>query len=292
MEILNTIFQFAKTVLITTFGQLVAIMGVFFFFGLILYLLARFTRVTFVKSIGLKFDIYITGWLGTPVHELGHAIFCIPFGHRITEMKLFSPNSENGTLGYVNHAYNPRNVWHRMGNFFIGFGPILFGSFVLWLLIKYLVPDNTALLSMVSAQKADLTTFAGIKNQFINLYHTGQHTFEALFTQGNINSWEFWVFLYVSLCISSHMELSPPDIKGLWSGLVSIIVLFIVVNSICLFLKVDISRWVSVLSGYSNMATGIFTFATVLSAMFFVGSWVVLNIYTLIRYRKPFHPFA
>lgn len=292
MDLLTTILEFAKTVLVTTFGQLVAILGVFFFFGLILYLLARFTRVTFVKSIGQKFDIYITGWLGTPVHELGHAIFCIPFGHRIMEMKLFRPNAQDGSLGYVNHAYNPRNVWHRVGNFFIGFGPILFGSFVLWLLIKYLVPDNQALLNLVSSQSADLTTLEGVKNQFISLYNTGEHTFKVLFSQANTGSWEFWVFLYVALCIASHMELSPPDIKGLWSGLLSIIILFVVINSICVFFNVDPSRYVTIISRYANMATGIFTFATVLSAMFFVVSLVLLNAYTLIRYRKPFHPFA
>jgi len=292
MELLTTFWIFIKAVLIATLSQLIAILGVFFIFGLILYLLARFTRVTFVKSIGQKFDIYITGWLGTPVHELGHALFCLPFGHRITEIKLFRPDSADGSLGYVNHSYNSKNVWHQIGNFFIGFGPILFGSLVLYLLIRYLIPDNRALLTLVDAQRVDLTGWEGLKNLFIQLFHTGQHTFGALFTRGNIHSWQFWVFLYVALCVSSHMELSPPDLQGLWKGFLSIVILFIVINSICQFFSVDISRPVHSISRFSSMATGIFTFATILSFAFFIGSWLVLNVYTLIRYRKMFHPFA
>ncbi len=292
MDILNSIFTFLKNVLFTSFGQFVSLLAVFFFFGLLLYLLARFTRVTFVKSIGQKFDIYITGWLGTPIHEIGHALFCIPFGHRITSIKLFSPNSSDGSLGYVNHSYNPNNPWHKIGNFFIGFGPILFGSFVIYLLIKYLVPDNSLILNLSKGQPIDLTTLTGIKDQFIQLFVSGKQVFTNLFSSTNISSWQFWVFMYTSMCIASHMELSPPDLKGLTSGLISMFILLIVINTICLFFKVDISTYVTQLSNYTNMVTGIFTIATIISALFFLFSFIVLNIYCLIRYRKIFHPFG
>ena len=135
---LLTFWGFIQKLLLTTLGQFLTIFwSVFFIFGLILYLLARMTRTSFVKSVGVNADMYFTGWLGTPVHEMGHAIFCIPFGHTITEMKLFTPKSDDGSLGYVNHSYNPRNPWHQIGNFFIAFGPIILGSFIIFLLVKY-----------------------------------------------------------------------------------------------------------------------------------------------------------
>lgn len=188
MEILNNIWIFLKPVLLNTAFQFLSIFGIFFFFGLILYLLARFTRVTFVKSIGYKFDIFVTGWLGTPVHELGHALLCIPFGHQITELKLYTPSSDDGTLGYVKHSYNTKNIWHQIGNFFIGMGPILLGSFVLFLLIKYLLPDNKALLTMVQSQGADFTTWHGFLNQFVQLYEAGIHFPGMLFTHTNFKA--------------------------------------------------------------------------------------------------------
>lgn len=291
MEIIVMILEFIKNVLLLTTSQLISIFGVFFFFGIILYFLARFTRTTFVKSIGYKFDVYFTGWLGTPVHELGHAFFCIPFGHKITEIKLFSPDSKDGSLGYVNHAYKPNNIWHKIGNFFIGFGPILFGSLVLYILIKYLVPENTQIIELIASQKANFDSLAGVGNQFVNMYHAGTNIFTLLFTPGNISSWQFWLFIYVALCISSHMELSPPDIKGLWSGLITIIVLFLILNSIGVFFGVDISVYTHKISNYSYMTSGIFSFAVFISALFFIVSYLLLNVYALIRYRKVFLPF-
>jgi hypothetical protein len=292
METLTTVWNFIQIVLLNAFTQLVSLLGIFFFFGLLLYFLARFTRTTFVKSIGYKFDVYFTGWLGTPVHELGHALLCIPFGHRITEMRLYSPNSGDGSLGYVNHAYNPNNFWHQIGNFFIGIGPVLMGSLVLFLLIKYLVPNNGELLALVTSKGSAIDSPDAVKNQFVQLYHTGLAVIPALFTRANMQSWQFWVFLYVAVSVASHMELSLPDLKGAGSGLISIAVLLVVLNSIGLFFNVDLSSSVAGISQYISMSSGVFMLAVVLSALFFVSAYLLLNVYTLVRYRKVFHPFG
>lgn len=292
MDVLKTVFEFIKTVSIASITQLIALMATFFFFGLLLYLLARFTRVIFVKSIGVKFDIYVTGWIGTPVHELGHALFCIPFGHKITNMKLFSPNNENGTLGYVNHSYNSNNLWHKIGNFFIGFGPILFGSFVLYILLKYLVPDNSSLISLSKNPVHNLTTLTGLKDQLIQLFMSGKAITTQLFSEQNLKSWQFWIFIYSAMSIASHMELSPPDLKGVWNGVLSIFVLLLAINSVGLLFKIDLNAYVLSISRYTNMASGIFTLSVILSAIFFISSYILLNFYTLIRYRKLFHPIA
>jgi hypothetical protein len=292
MEKIMPVLIFCKDVLFLTAAQLLALMGAFFFFGLLLYLLARFTRATFVKSVGQQFDVYITGWIGTPIHEIGHALFCIPFGHKITEMKLFSPDKKDGSLGYVNHAYNPRNIWHLIGNFFIGFGPIFFGSFVLFLLIKYLVPDNQQLLNIIASQKIDLSNLHGFLQQFLSLFEAGIGIFFGLFSAENLHSWQFWVFLYLALSISSHMELSPSDIKGLGMGLLAIVIFLLLVNGVCLFFDINTSQYISKIAGYSQLTAGIFTISTVISLLFFVVSFIVLNIYTFLRHGNLFHPFA
>lgn len=292
METLLAILTFIKNVLLITFNQLALILGVFFFFGLILYMLSRFTRVVFVKSAGQKLDIYLTGWLGTPVHEIGHAVFCIIFGHKINDIQLFKPDTTDGTLGYVNHSYNPKNIWHKTGNFFIGFGPILFGSILLYFLIQYAIPNSNNLSAIIMSQHTNLSSLKGLLNQFVQLATTTPLILQTLFAPQNMGTWQFWVFMYAALCISSHMELSPPDIKGLLSGLFTIIILFIVLNSIGVFFNVDMGIYLLKLNNYHNYITGIFTFATALSALFFTASFILMNIYTLIRYRKVFHPFA
>ena len=95
----------------------------------IMQLLSNLIRKSLAKIFGIQGYIYLT-CPGVMVHEIGHALFCVIFRHKIVEMKLFSPE-EDGTLGYVNHSYNPNSFYQRIGNFFIGTGPIWFGIVVL-----------------------------------------------------------------------------------------------------------------------------------------------------------------
>lgn len=288
----SQILLFLKQLLILSFSQFLGLLSVFFFFGILLYLFARLTRTTFVKSIGQNFDIYVTGWIGTPVHELGHALFCIPFFHKITEIKLFTPKSGNGSLGHVNHSYNAGNLWQAIGNFFIGFGPILFGSVVIYLLMKYLLPNYDQLIHITQTQAIGFTDFNSIKLQFIELCQNSGQGLKLLFTTSNFHNWQFYVFLYVAMSVSSHMELSPLDLKGVAAGLISIAVLLLLVNTFGLLFHINVTTYISKLSGYIQALAGIFIWALMLSAIFFITSYIVLNVYTLIRFHKLFHPFG
>ena len=88
-------------------------------------------RNEFAGSRWRKIFIYFTA-PGVIIHELGHVIFCFIFNHEILSIKLFSPEG-NTSLGYVNHRYDPKNLYHRTGNFFIGTGPVWFGIIMLFL---------------------------------------------------------------------------------------------------------------------------------------------------------------
>ncbi|HDV6143757.1 TPA: hypothetical protein RJN86_001064 [Pseudomonas aeruginosa] len=79
------------------------------------------------------FAVYsATGVVGTPVHELGHALACLIFGMRITKMKLYAPDRATGILGYVNFAYNPQSTLHAVGLVVQGIAPLLmaYGIFI------------------------------------------------------------------------------------------------------------------------------------------------------------------
>jgi len=288
----NSLLDFIKLAVLTTFNQLVTVLGIFFVFGLILYVLARFTRTVFVRSIGYKADVVWTGWLGTPVHELGHALFCVVFRHQIVDMKLYNPNPQDGTLGYVNHAYNPHSTYQKIGNFFIGAGPIIFGAFVLYAAMYYLLPNKNTVFHIINTKEITITSLAGLWSQLDILQTIGTRTLNALFAETNLKTWTFWLFLYISLCVASHMELSPPDLKGLWSGLVTLVTFLLIINIAALLFGFNINKYVVIVNSYTGLFVGLFVFATIISALNFVGSFVILTVYSLIKNRQFFSPFG
>ena len=81
-------------------------------------------------------DIYrYTGLLGTPLHELSHALMCVIFRMRIQRIALYAPNALTGTLGFVRFSYRPHSPLHAMGRLFQGVAPMITASLLMiWLL--------------------------------------------------------------------------------------------------------------------------------------------------------------
>ena len=94
-------------------------------------------------------------------------------------------------LGYVNHSYNPKSFYQRIGNFFIGTGPIWFGIAVLCFVSWLLLPNEMNI------------------SNFFSMNFWGR--------------WQYYVWLYFALTIASHITLSPPDLVGATDGGVAIL---------------------------------------------------------------------
>ena len=123
-------------------------------------------QTLFIRLLGGQGSriVIATSVIGTPVHELGHALMCILFGHRITAIRLWQPRSPDGTLGYVSHTYNPSNVFQQLGNIFIACGPIFSGLAVLTLALllgfPHTLSDYAATASgMASAGEGGISLF-------------------------------------------------------------------------------------------------------------------------------------
>lgn len=303
---LNSMLDFVKLVVITTISQLIWLLGLLFIFGLVLYVFARFTRLTYVKSVGHRMDVFFTGWIGTPVHEIGHAIFCVLFGHRIIEMKLYTPNSTDGTLGYVHHAYNLNSTYQRIGNFFIGVGPIIFGAVVLYAALYYLIPNREVIFSDIEAQSHTLV--AGVRGDFsaglTSLWATTLTTLSSMFNAANFSDYRFWIFLYLAICVSSHMELSPPDIKGASGGLLSLVIFFLLLNLLILGLEaagisahfgnwwnyIKLENYSSGVNKWVGTFGALFVFASIISGLNFVVSYILLSLFNVVKGRGLINP--
>ncbi len=212
---------------------------VFFTFGVIVLFgfLIALCRRSFCALIGRSGPtvLLMTGAVGTPVHELSHALFCVIFGHKIREIKLYRPGANDGALGYVTHTFNPKNIYHQIGNFFIGIAPILGGSGVLMLLSFLMVPQifNGVLAEIGSVGgsiSADGWAFVG------EFFSVAWRVFLNVFDLSQANNVWWWIFIILALMISSHMELSGADIKGGVKGLLILLGILLVVDTALYFI--------------------------------------------------------
>jgi len=184
----------------------IGIIGVFIVFGIVIEELNKLSRQAIYRAFGIP-ALYITSLIGTPIHEFGHYIMCKIFCHKVTEVKWFIPSAvkKGGVLGYVKHG-RTNSIYQRVGDFFIGIGPLIVGSVVTILLSKYLIPDTFNAILTID----DLN----FKSVFIRIFSTA-----------NFTNYKFWIFVILAVSICSHMSLSRADIKNSSFGAIALLII-------------------------------------------------------------------
>jgi len=172
-------------------------------------LLSRFGRIPYL----------IFAAIGTPVHESSHLLTALLFRHTVKKFSLFSP-SDDGRLGYVEHAYDPRSVWQRIGCFFIGISPIIAGSIVLLLLTKVFMPSfSYPDLASIPAT-IDIPNDGGLFRFFGFLFDDIVALLRNFYYEvANMKALHVAIYLLLSLAVGSHMFPSSDDFKGMIPGL-------------------------------------------------------------------------
>ncbi len=268
-----------RAVAVATLTQVVGVFGSAFVFGAALYAIQKLTARLFTSTVGWR-GVLWTAWIGTPVHELAHALSCVVFRHRITEMKLYEPDPATGTLGYVRHSYNAKNPYHVIGNFFIGVAPLVLGSVVLYAAVRFVCPDGERVSSAISGTAdafggpVDVTAQAGA------VLSSAWAMLTTVFSPAAFKSAWFWVFLYVSACVASHMAPSPADMEGAWPGFGVLVGVVVAANVLAWLVGVDMTSYVLSVRGQVGFLVALLAYSTVVSAMSFLLSYVVLGVYS------------
>jgi len=170
-------------------------------------------------------SVLVTGWLGVPIHELGHLLFAGLFGHRIVSWKLFEPDPVTGTLGYVRHAHDRRSLYQVLGNVFVAAGPLLSGGVVLGAVLYWMLPGET-----LASVGRDALALGGDEEPLRGVWGIGVRLVSLV--------WESrtpWLPLqvYLAVCVASHLCPSGADLKGALGGLGVMTVLAAAAVAVC-----------------------------------------------------------
>jgi hypothetical protein len=181
--------------------------------------------------MGKGWYLGLFGWLGTIVHEVGHAIFALVFRHKITAMKLFDPDPKDGTMGYVKTSHNPLSLYQSVGNFFIGVGPILLGTVVIYLLSHLLLNlDPFKLIDSLNTTSPDIVSWDTLMQICQTLWSSSVSLIWQVFSWHNLSTWQFYAFIYLAFAIGSSIRLSPADLKNAVKGFGVILILIFIFN--------------------------------------------------------------
>lgn len=258
--------------------EMLYLTGLILVAGLVLGFFERLSNTFMQRSLGWK-GILITAWLGTPVHELGHAFMCLVFNHKIRDMKLLNTRYENGVLGYVEHSYDQNSLYERIGNIFIGLGPIFSGTASLILGLYFLLPHSFAafkkyLVHGINNDKID-------SNLVNSLLKAGGALLKSIFTISNLSSINFWIFIIIAICVSSHIALSKPDIKGAEDGLITLFVLIFIINLALRYFSISTANYMIQLGRYNAHLIAFLMIALIFSAFTLAVSFLCYTLFSL-----------
>ena len=262
--------------------------GVFLLPGLVLAFILNyesgFVQRRALLTLGRGWYLGLFGWLGTIVHELGHAIFCLIFGHKITAIKLFDPDPATGILGYVEHSYNSKSLYQLVGNFFIGVGPILLGTAIIYLLSYLLLGLNPfQLAANFNSVSSPIYSWDALAQIVQVLWTSSTSLLRDLFSWHNLSTWQLYVFIYLVFAIGSSITLSPPDIKGALKGFWIILILIFIFNLATVWAGNFTSNLVTATVGY----LGVFYTAIFLILLLNIAVSVLLLLpLSLLRKRR------
>jgi len=285
-----TALVFIKDLVIATFSQMASLFAGVFIFGLLIHFISQLTFKSLERSFGSR-GVYFVAWLGTPIHEMGHALFCIIFLHRIVDIKFFKPDPLTGTLGYVSHTWNKTNPWAVLGNFFIGIGPVLLGCAVLFATFYFLIPDSSRVWDSIIFKVNEMGESNSIGSNWAAFQGSSLALVKLIFTIPNLTGWQFWVFVYLSICVASNIRLSPSDIKGSLSGMGCIILIFLLINFLGLITGFGSEKFFPFTASSLGVVYSLFILALIMVLMGFIVIYAVSAAWFRLKYKTLLNPF-
>jgi hypothetical protein len=285
-----TVLFFLKDLIVATFSQMASLFAGVFIFGLLIHFISQLTFKSLERSFGSQ-GTYFVAWLGTPIHELGHALFCVIFMHKIVKIEFFKPDPLTGTLGYVYHKWSRCNPWQVLGNFFIGVGPVILGCAVLFATFYFLIPNSSQVWDAILVGVSEVNKSHSLGSYLTIFGSSSLAMVKLVFTFPNLTSWQFWVFVYLSSCVASNVRLSPSDIKGALSGFGCVVLPFLLINFLGLITGLGSEKFFPFTASSLGVIYSLFILALIMGLIGFALTYLVSAAYVKLRHGSLLNPF-
>jgi hypothetical protein len=272
---LDSVLDYLKDVGIATLWQTFVLFGPLSILSLLMHFVAQWNETLSYKVMGKNVFLYGFGWLGTAIHELGHALFALIFFHKITDIKLFDAKGKGGSMGYVEHSYNKRNIYQNIGNIFIGIGPVLMGALMLFLITYLLFGISLNSYTGLNSSLQSFTSVNGFFDFTKDAYLSIVNFMKIVLFSEQSNWWKITLLVYCLYAIGSSITLSPSDIKGAWQGFAFFLLVLIVFNLATLWMGNFTEKAFANISSYGSGLYFLITLSILVNLVFVLMLWVI-----------------
>jgi hypothetical protein len=272
---LDSVLDYLKDVGIATLWQTFVLFGPLTILSLIMHFVAQWNETLSYKVMGRNVFLYGFGWLGTAIHELGHALFALIFFHKITGIKLFDAKGKGGAMGYVEHSYNKRNIYQNIGNIFIGIGPVLMGALMLFLITYLLFGISLNSYTGFNSSLKSFTSVNGFMEFSKDAYLSIVNFIKIVLFSAQSNWWKITLLVYFLYAIGSSITLSPSDIKAAWKGFVFFLLVLIIFNLATLWMGNFTEKTFASISSYGSGLYFLITLSILVNLLFVLILWLI-----------------
>jgi len=114
---------------------------------------------------------------------------------------------------------------------------------------------------------------------------------KAIFTIENPGHWQFWVFLYLAICVSSNVRLSWDDLKLAFRGVGCVVLPFLILNLIAMVIGASNEEFLPITASSMGVVYSLFILALVLAVTGFILTYLLTAIYVKLRHNRLLDPF-
>jgi hypothetical protein len=173
-----------------------------------LYGVTRTASSRVVRAFGWR-GLLVFSWVGTPIHELSHALLVLATGGRLTKVNLFKANQATGELGSVSYTYKSRAPVRKA---MVAVAPLAGGTLALIAVSYLLLPDVLRIaLDGPGLDAGEQSLVEMVATLASNLIRTLGRVFELLSSREVLARWQTWLWAYLAICIGSRLSPSSVD---------------------------------------------------------------------------------